>query len=82
MRTVPIKNDDGTVTKLINITRDVRPDPEGRGRTAAQLGTEMAQVLTSIPSVLICTFLTADNKIMRWNGAAEKTFGIEGRKMF
>ena len=78
VRTVPIKNDDGTVTKLINITRDITETRRAEEELQRN-HTEMAQVLTSIPSFLIG--LTADNKIMRWNGAAEKTFGIEGRNV-
>ncbi len=40
--------------------------------------TEMAQLLASIPSFLIG--LTTDRRIIRWNGAAERTFGIPAAK--
>jgi PAS domain S-box-containing protein len=78
VRSVPVKDENRAVIKLINVTRDItetRKAEEELQRTYM----EMAQVLASIPSFLIG--LTADNKIMRWNGAAEKTFGIQGNNV-
>ena len=64
VRTVPVKDDHGTVIKLINLARDItetRKAEEELQRTF----TEMAQVFTAIPSFLIG--LTAEGRIMRWN---------------
>ncbi|MDR3567393.1 MAG: cache domain-containing protein [Syntrophobacteraceae bacterium] len=73
VRSVPVKDETGTVLKLINVTRDItetrKAEQELRNAHA-----ELAQVFASIPSILIG--LTAEGKIMRWNNAAEKTFGI------
>ena len=75
VRTIPIKDENGAVNKLINVTRDITETRRAQEELQRN-HTEMTQILASIPSFLIG--LTADNKIMRWNGAAEKTFGIEG----
>jgi PAS domain S-box-containing protein len=73
VRLVPLKDEDGKVIKIINLGRDmtmIRTAEEQLRRA----NSEMAQVLASIPSFLIG--LTRENKIMRWNSAAERTFGI------
>ena len=73
VRAVPIKDDNGTVIKLINLARDITETRKAEEELQSA-NSEMAQVFASIPSFLIG--LTAEGKIMRWNNSAEKTFGI------
>ncbi len=73
VRSVPIKDGNGTVTRLINLARNITETRKAEEQLQCA-NSEMAQVFASIPSFLIG--LTAEGRIMRWNKAAEKTFGI------
>lgn len=73
VRAVPIKDNSGTVIKLINLARDITETRKAE-EALQSANAEMAQVFASIPSFLIG--LTAEGRIMRWNDAAEKTFGV------
>jgi PAS domain S-box-containing protein len=73
VRLVPVKDEQGKIVKIINLGRDISKIRKAEEQLQ-QTYSEMEQVLGAIPSFLIG--LTPENRVTRWNNAAETTFGI------
>jgi two-component system, NtrC family, sensor kinase len=78
IRTLPLRDSDGRVVARIHISRDISELQRGRDELAAA-NRRNERLMANMSSFLL--ELDADLLVMRWNPAAESTFGLSAAEV-